>query len=151
MFPCVNVPLYVRLGFFHNADLQTLGWNGLWWCDSCRCYHMENSVWQCAECVSRSDGRCLFVLCTKRSASVSACWDVRHLMTLSVCLPGRYFVNRHLCAGVCACCQLDFVGLCVHVFLQMMELSVGVEICAQTEHLCPSVLFQSSTVSVLKA
>lgn len=71
--------------------------------------------------------------------------------SVSVCLPGRYFVNRHLCAGVCACCQLDFVGLCVHVFLQMMELSVGVEICAQTEHLCPSVLFQSSTVSVLKA
>lgn len=86
MFPCVNVPLYVRLGFFHNADLQTLGWNGLWWCDSCRCYHMENSVWQCAECVSRSDGRCLFVLCTKRSASVSACWDVRHLMTLFPCV-----------------------------------------------------------------
>lgn len=105
------------------------------------------------ECVSRSDGRCLFVLCTKRSASVSACWDVRHLMTLfpCVCLDVSHFVNRHLCAGVCACCQLDFVGLCVHAFLQMMELSVGVEICAQTEHLCPSVLFQSSTVSVLKA
>ena len=40
---------------------------------------------------------------------------------------------------------------CGHAFLQMLELSVGVEICAQTEHPCPSVLFQSSTISVLKA
>ena len=40
---------------------------------------------------------------------------------------------------------------CGHVLLQMLELSVGVEICAQTEHPCPSVLFQSSTISVLKA
>ena len=107
------------------------------------------------ECVSLSDGQCLFVLCIKRSTSVSVCWGVCHLMTLfpcvCVCLPGCHFVNRHLCAGVCACCQLDFVGLCVHAFLQMLEFSVGVEICAQTEHPCPSVLSQSPTISVLKA
>jgi len=67
------------------------------------------------ECVSLSNGQCLFVLSTKRSASVSVCWDVRHLMTLflcvCVCLPGCHFVHGHLCASVCACCQLDFVGL----------------------------------------
>lgn len=83
------------------------------------------------ECVSLSDGQCLFVLCIKRSASVSVCWGVRHLMTLfpcvCVCLPGCHFVNGHLCAGVCACCQLDFGGLCVHAFPQMLELSVGLK------------------------
>ena len=78
---------------------------------------MLNSAWSVLECVSLSDGQYLFVLCIKRSVSVSVCWDVCHLMTvflcICVCLPGCHFVNGHLWACVCAHCQLGSVCPCV--------------------------------------
>ena len=67
------------------------------------------------ECVSLSNGQCLFVLCVKRSVSVSVCWAVHHLMTVFLCVCLDVMLSMGTSVPVCPCCQLDFVGLCVHV------------------------------------
>lgn len=100
---CVWVTPYVRLGFFHNADLQTLaGMNcvsmiaagvttwGFWCVSVLECLSLIR--WSVPVCPLYQEV-CVYV-CVLGFQSLDYC--------TSVCLPGCHYVNGHLCACVCA-------------------------------------------------
>ena len=150
---CVWVTPCVRLGFFHNADLQTLaGMNcvsviaagvttwGFWCVSVLECVSLIR--WSVPVCPLYQEV-CAYV-CVLGFQSLDYC--------TSVCLCVSTWMSLCQWASLCLCvclCQFDFVGLCVHVSLQMLELSVWVEICAQTGHPHPPALSQGIFFSAM--
>ena len=83
------------------------------------------------ECVSLSDGQCLFVLCVKRSVSVSVCWAVCHLMTVFLCVCVSAWLSCCHWAPLCLC--VPVVSLILWVCVSMCDSSVGKESACNAE------------------
>ena len=92
---------------------------------------MENSAWSVLEGVSLSDGQCLFVLCVKRSVSVSVCWAVCHLMTVFLCVCVSAWLSCCHWAPLCLC--VPVVSLILWVCVSMCDSSVGKESACNAE------------------